>query len=176
MWEDFDVKGQWDIDFLLEEALLWIIMDILSKSDDLKIKRLNDGFVSYKHAAFRFTRCYLWIIVMFLSAVWTLILTAPIHCRGSTGEQVMYCYISLNLFSWGNKLICISDALRVSKLYVNVKFLVNYSFKHTGACLQYCRQVALLPYCHGEGTAAGSACSQTRAQGASMAGWRGLVN
>ncbi len=32
---------------------------------------------------------YLWIIVMFLSAVWTLILTAPIHCRGFTGEQVM---------------------------------------------------------------------------------------
>ncbi len=31
---------------------------------------------------------YLWIIVMFLSAVWTLILTAPIHCRGSIGEQV----------------------------------------------------------------------------------------
>ncbi len=25
---------------------------------------------------------HLWIIVMFLSAVWTLILTAPIHCRG----------------------------------------------------------------------------------------------
>ncbi len=34
---------------------------------------------------------YLWIIVMFLSAVWTLILTAPIHCRGSIGEQVMEC-------------------------------------------------------------------------------------
>ncbi len=31
-----------------------------------------------------------WIIVMVLSAVWTLILTAPIHCRGSIGEQVMY--------------------------------------------------------------------------------------
>ncbi len=28
------------------------------------------------------------ILVMFLSAVWTLILTAPIHCRGSIGEQV----------------------------------------------------------------------------------------
>ncbi len=40
---------------------------------------------------------YLWIIVMYLSAVWTLILTAPIHCRGSTGEQVMQCYISPNL-------------------------------------------------------------------------------
>ncbi len=31
----------------------------------------------------------LWIIVMFVSAVWTLILTAPIHCRGSIGEQVI---------------------------------------------------------------------------------------
>ncbi len=30
-----------------------------------------------------------------LKAVWTLILTAPIHCRGSTGEQR---YISPNLF------------------------------------------------------------------------------
>ncbi len=30
-----------------------------------------------------------WIIVIFLSAVWTLILTAPIHCRWSIGEQEM---------------------------------------------------------------------------------------
>ncbi len=34
---------------------------------------------------------YLWIIVMFLSAVWTLILTAPIHRRGSIAETVMLC-------------------------------------------------------------------------------------
>ncbi len=40
---------------------------------------------------------YLWIIVMFLSAVWTLILTAPIHCRGSIAEQEMEYYISPNL-------------------------------------------------------------------------------
>ncbi len=33
---------------------------------------------------------YLWIDVMFLAAAWTLILTAPIHCRGSIGEKVMY--------------------------------------------------------------------------------------
>ncbi len=32
---------------------------------------------------------YLWIIVMFLSAVWTLILMAPIHWRGFIAEQVM---------------------------------------------------------------------------------------
>ncbi len=36
-------------------------------------------------------------LLMFLSAVWTLILTAPIHCRASIGEQVMQCYISPNL-------------------------------------------------------------------------------
>ncbi len=32
---------------------------------------------------------YLLIIVMFLSAVWTLILTAPIDYRGFIGEQVI---------------------------------------------------------------------------------------
>ncbi len=30
-----------------------------------------------------------WIIVMFLSAVWTLILTAPIHCRAPIDEQMI---------------------------------------------------------------------------------------
>jgi len=32
---------------------------------------------------------YLWIIVMFLSAVWTLILMAPIHCGETIDEQGM---------------------------------------------------------------------------------------
>ncbi len=30
-----------------------------------------------------------WIIGMFLSSAWTLILTAPIHCRASIAEQMM---------------------------------------------------------------------------------------
>ncbi len=34
-----------------------------------------------------------------LSAVWTLILTAPIYCRGSTGEQVKFCSFSLTLIN-----------------------------------------------------------------------------
>ncbi len=46
----------------------------------------------------------LWIIVIFLSALWTLFLTAPIHCRGSIGEKVMQFYIPPNLFWWRNKL------------------------------------------------------------------------
>ncbi len=41
---------------------------------------------------------YVWIIVMFLSAVWTLILTAPIHCRETIDTtEVTICYISPNL-------------------------------------------------------------------------------
>ncbi len=56
--------------------------------------KLNDGFVSYKLAVFHLTRYYLmdwshvdnlWIIVMFLSVVWT----APIHRSVSIGEQAM---------------------------------------------------------------------------------------
>ncbi len=67
---------------------------ILASSDGLKLKRLNDEFVYYKHAGFHFSRHYLmdWSGVDYcdvLSAIWTLILTAPIHCRASIGEQVM---------------------------------------------------------------------------------------
>ncbi len=40
---------------------------------------------------------YLCIIVMFLSAVWTLILMAPIHCRASIAETLMQRHISPNL-------------------------------------------------------------------------------
>ncbi len=51
---------------------------------------------------------YFWI-KMFLSAVWTLILTAPIHCRGSFGEQ--WCNTKfLQIYS----IIYILDSLRTS--------------------------------------------------------------
>ncbi len=60
------------------------------------------GFVDHKHSDFRFTIRllmywsrvdYLWIIVMFLSTVWTIILTAPIHCRGSIGEKQTHLHL-----------------------------------------------------------------------------------
>ncbi len=54
-----------------------------------------------------------WIIVMFLSAVWTLILMAPIHCRGSIGEQVMQNF---------SILIYILDGLRVNKFPAKLLF------------------------------------------------------
>ncbi len=62
---------------------------------------------------------------MFLSAVWTLILTAPIHCRGSIGEQVIDCYVSPNLFWWKNKLIYNLNGLRLRTFPANV-----HSFRH----------------------------------------------
>ncbi len=69
--------------FRLEEK--WYGIWILDGS--FKLKLVNDEFVSYKHTDFLFTRDELmgwsdvdyWIIVMFLSAVFTLALTAPIQ-------------------------------------------------------------------------------------------------
>ncbi len=89
------------------------------------------GLVSYKRTALHFNRCqlmdwsrtvdFLWIIVIFLSAVWTLILTAPIHCRGSIGEQV------LRHFS---KFIYILDDLKVNTFQAKLIFLVSYSWNN----------------------------------------------
>ncbi len=65
---------------------------------------------------------------MFLSAVWTLILTAPIHCRGSIGEQVI---VMLNF----SKSVLMKkqthlhlDGPRVSTFSANLHFWVNCSF------------------------------------------------
>ncbi len=67
--------------FSLEKAKLWTrilakIMDLFLTNSFSLLKMLTDGL----------ERCGL--LVMLLSAVWTLILTAPIHCRASI-EQVM---------------------------------------------------------------------------------------
>ncbi len=75
---DFDGHFHWRKCYGLQTS-------ILATSDSLKLKHLNNRYVSYKHAAFSFTRQldYVWIIEKFFSVVWSLILTAPIHCRGS---------------------------------------------------------------------------------------------
>ncbi len=41
---------------------------------------------------------YLWIIEMLLSAVWTLILMAPIHCRRSIGDVMQIIIIIFFFF------------------------------------------------------------------------------
>ncbi len=47
MWED---NRRWSCS--LEEVLLWIMDNFLARSNSLKLKHLNDGFVSYKRANF----------------------------------------------------------------------------------------------------------------------------
>ncbi len=56
----------------------------------------------------------MWIIAMFLSMAWTLILMAPIHCRGPTffDEETKYTYMD-----WEGIIF-----------YQIVIFGVNYSF------------------------------------------------
>ncbi len=106
---------------------------ILAGSNGLKLKclimylflRETQHFTSH---AVNWWTGVVWIIVMFLSAVWTLILTAPIHCRGSIGEQVMHCSISTIQFWWRNKLM---NGLRVSTFSANFQFWVNYSLCHS---------------------------------------------
>ncbi len=66
---------------------------------------------------------YLWISMMFLSAVWTLILMAPIHWWRSSD-------VMLNFFKsvlMKKKLIYILDGLSVSKSSGNFHSWVNYS-------------------------------------------------
>ncbi len=69
-----------------------------------------------------------WTIVMFLSAVWTLILTAPIHIHCWDTDAVTF----LQTW-WRNKLILISDELRVNTFTAHFHFWVNYSFN--ASCL-----------------------------------------
>ncbi len=85
---------------------------------------------------------------MFLSAVWTLILTAPIHCRGSNWWATD---VKLNFSKsvlMNNKLIDISDGLRVKTFEANCTFCVNYSFKAISlGSVSVCFLVILLLAC-----------------------------
>ncbi len=82
---------------------------------------------------------HLWIIVMFLSAVWTLILTAPIHCRGSIAEQVMQCYIFPNLFSCRNKFIYI-----LGEWFLYDSLSKWFDFLLTSMISQICLEITLM--------------------------------
>ncbi len=122
----------------LEESLL-IQMRWLFKGEmnimDTYLKCLDGVLVLFKHLFLLHKMLIdglewygiIFDFVMFYQRVWTLILTAPIHYRGSFGEQVMQCLIPPNLFWWRNKPIYILNDLRVS----NIKQIVSlrdYSF------------------------------------------------
>ncbi len=75
---DFDVRGQqgWTFHWRKSYNGLWTEAKVYSEN----------GFVSYKLYKTLIDGLYYYfnsIVGLFLSATWALILTAPIHCRGS---------------------------------------------------------------------------------------------
>ncbi len=92
MLVDFDVEGQQGMNFIHCRKRNYEAWTILPRSNGLKLKL-----------------AVVWIIEMFLSAVWTLILTAedPLFSR-----------------QWNAAL------LQICKLSANVHFCLNCSFKH----------------------------------------------
>ncbi len=85
MWED--TYGL----FPLEEAYYELWTRIFAKSNNLKLKHPNNGFVSNNMQRLASQVITWWtgvvlLLVMYLSAVWTLILMAPI---ASIDEQVI---------------------------------------------------------------------------------------
>ncbi len=83
------------------------------------------------------------LFLMFLSAVWTLILTAPIHCRGSIGEKLMQCYISPNLFWYRNRLMYLCsksfkyDLYKLSHLHIRTPTLAVHWKLHCDKSLAW---------------------------------------
>ncbi len=118
--------------FSLEKAILWIDESYFSQKQWFEfIKVLIMGLFLTNTQVFALQDVNFRNGV--LSITWTLILTAPIHCRGSTGEQVM--------LNFSNKLIYILDGQRVSTFAGNVHFWVKNCFKlshaHGGFTLLY---------------------------------------
>ncbi len=67
----------------------------------------------------------------------TLILTAPIHCKGSIGEQVIECQISPNLFQLRNELIYILDGLRLNIFFSTFLFLGELFFYYANVNIPF---------------------------------------
>ncbi len=131
MWEDRGLM------FSLDDVL-WIMRSYFGQKQYFKVKRLDgfitDSFSLQKSLTDGLLTCRLLVdYVMFLSAVWTFILTAPIHCRGSIDDQVM-----LNL----SKSVMIKKQIHLHLewlkgeyiLRVQIFILVNYSFKQFVNC------------------------------------------
>ncbi len=129
--------------FYWEKVALWIEDYFSQKQFEVKNVLMFDLFLTNMQLLSHVD--YLWIIVMFLSAVWALILTAPIHCCGALVSKwfTVCCSISLNLFWWRNKLIYILGGLSLSTLSSNLKLFlkdkkhecfITYIILHASMC------------------------------------------
>ncbi len=131
------MTGQKEMDFFTEgSAIMDYGLIFCSWGDSLEHFIEIPWCIYDKHTAFGSTIQYVnwwtgvvWIIVIFLSAVWTLILTAPIHCRASIGEQVMQCLISQNLMKHTHLHLGWPWGWAIFFILAHLNFWVNYSFK-----------------------------------------------
>ncbi len=92
MWLDFDVRDNRRCTFSLRKSYYGLWNHILVQN-----VLMLDLFHLLSSQDINWWTGVVWIIVIFLSAVWTLILTAPIHCRASIAETLMQRHISTNL-------------------------------------------------------------------------------
>ncbi len=113
----------------LEEALLWLH----SLNDGLNLKHLDDGFVSYKHAAF-------WLLKMLIVGLeWCGLLWCLYQLFGLsfwrhpfTAEHPLlskWCNATFLQIWWRNKFIYILDGLRVSTFSANTFFGLTIPLK-----------------------------------------------
>ncbi len=111
------------MDFLLEEALLWI--DILAICDGLNLKCPKDGFVSYKHSFHKASTggsCDVFIRCL------------DTHSDGTHSLQRIHWWASHIMLYFSKSVpvmktfIYILDGLRVSTFSSNVNFGVGFAF------------------------------------------------
>ncbi len=166
MWED-------NRRFLLEKCYYGLWTRILAEVTVLKLKCL-----SYKSIVF-YNMFLLWLLWCFYQLFGTLILTAPIHCRGYTGEQETYATF-LQICSDEEKQTHLDG---LSKISTNVHFWLNYSFNdqtawkiHTGKVYRWTleRDVMMDRLCHhGCQVSVGGAKCVT--QHGCVVGWHSLL-
>ncbi len=118
LWLVYGAYSSPDSDETLEESLLWI-MDFGQKQQfEVKDILMMDLFELLSSPDVNWWTGVVWIIVMFLS---------DSHSDGTHSLPLLrhWCNATFLQIWWRNKLILISDDLRMSKYVANVRFWVN---------------------------------------------------
>ncbi len=72
---------------VLEKAILWTEDSYFNWKQWIEVKTITSWMFITNMQIFPWQEVKWWTEVILLSAVWILVLTAPIHCRGSTGDH-----------------------------------------------------------------------------------------
>ncbi len=121
-----NVSG-FDVTLSLEYALLWIMDLYFGKQWWFEVK-MSQWFLTntqlFTSHDKMLTDVVVWINLMILSAVWTLVLTAPIHCRASLLSK----WCNAEFLRWRNKLIYIWMVSGCAHFHFWVKYVFHNHF------------------------------------------------